>query len=103
MPGTGRPTQFHGVPFEERAPDGKGGKLPFALEYPTYQSLPSFITRLTDLRVAVTLMPRVVRNALSKRKAHSANRHDAKLPLEPEVQLQQRKKSTLPWTVFCQP
>ncbi|KAF6219559.1 hypothetical protein HO133_004028 [Letharia lupina] len=34
MPGTGRPTQFHGVPFEERAPDGKGGKLPFALEYP---------------------------------------------------------------------
>ncbi|CAF9943747.1 MAG: hypothetical protein ALECFALPRED_001189 [Alectoria fallacina] len=34
MPGTGRPTQFHAVPFEERAPDGKGGKLPYALEYP---------------------------------------------------------------------
>ena len=34
MPGTGKPTQFHGVSFEERAPDGKGGKLPFALEYP---------------------------------------------------------------------
>ena len=32
MPG---PTQFHAVPFEERAPDGKGGKLPFALEYPS--------------------------------------------------------------------
>ena len=34
MPGTGRPTQFHSVPLEERAPDGKGGKLPYALEYP---------------------------------------------------------------------
>lgn len=34
LPGTGRPTQFHAVPFEERAPDGKGGKLPYALEYP---------------------------------------------------------------------
>lgn len=34
MPGTGRPTQFHAVPFEERASDGKGGKLPYALEYP---------------------------------------------------------------------
>ena len=26
--------QFHAVPFEEREPDGKGGKLPYALEYP---------------------------------------------------------------------
>ena len=34
MPGTGRATQVHAVPFEARAPDGKGGKLPFALEYP---------------------------------------------------------------------
>ena len=34
MPGT----QFHGVPFEERASDGKGGKLPYALEYPAYKS-----------------------------------------------------------------
>ena len=37
MPGTAaRPTQFHAVPFDERAPDGRGGKLPFALEYPQY-------------------------------------------------------------------
>ena len=37
MPGTGRPTQIHAVPFEERAPDpdGKGGKLPYALEFPS--------------------------------------------------------------------
>lgn len=32
--GTGRPTQFHGVAVEDRAPDGKGGKLPYALEFP---------------------------------------------------------------------
>ena len=35
IPGTGRPTQFHGVAVEDRAPDGKGGKLPYALEFPT--------------------------------------------------------------------
>ena len=43
LPGTGRPTQFHAVPFEERAPDGKGGKLPYALEYPRYFLPSSFI------------------------------------------------------------
>lgn len=44
MQSTGRATQFHGVPFEERAPDGKGGRLPYALEYPSYQSHPRFTT-----------------------------------------------------------
>ncbi|KAK4694442.1 hypothetical protein P7C71_g3148, partial [Lecanoromycetidae sp. Uapishka_2] len=30
----GRPTQFHGVPLEERAIDSNGNRLPFALVYP---------------------------------------------------------------------
>ncbi|MCJ1476060.1 hypothetical protein MMC13_004725 [Lambiella insularis] len=30
----GRPTQFHGVPLEERAFDSQGNRLPWALEYP---------------------------------------------------------------------
>lgn len=34
MPGAALPTQVHAVPLEERAPDGRGGKLPYALEYP---------------------------------------------------------------------
>ena len=48
MPGTG-PTQFHAVPFEERAPDGKGGKLPYALEYPRYPN--PFPAALPDLLI----------------------------------------------------
>ena len=31
--GPGQPTQFHGVPLEERAIDSKGNRLPWALEY----------------------------------------------------------------------
>ena len=31
--GPGLPTQFHGVPLEERAIDSKGNRLPWALEY----------------------------------------------------------------------
>ena len=31
---TGRPTQFHAVPVEERAVDRNGKKLPYALEWP---------------------------------------------------------------------
>lgn len=31
--GVGQPTQFHGVPFEERAIDSKGNRLPWSLEY----------------------------------------------------------------------
>jgi len=30
---TGQPTQFHGVPLEERAVDSKGNRLPWSLEY----------------------------------------------------------------------
>ena len=29
----GRPTQFHGVPLEERAYDSHGNRLPWALEW----------------------------------------------------------------------
>lgn len=29
----GRPTQFHGVPLEERAVDSHGNRLPWALEW----------------------------------------------------------------------
>lgn len=29
----GRPTQFHGVPLEERAVDSEGNRLPWALEW----------------------------------------------------------------------
>ena len=32
--GQGRPTQFHGVPLEERAIDSKGNRLPWALQWP---------------------------------------------------------------------
>lgn len=31
--GPGQPTQFHGVPLEERATDSKGNRLPWSLEY----------------------------------------------------------------------
>ncbi|KAL6721878.1 hypothetical protein ACLMJK_000983 [Lecanora helva] len=31
--GPGQPTQFHGVPLEERAIDSKGNRLPWSLEY----------------------------------------------------------------------
>ena len=34
--GPGQPTQFHGVPLEERAIDSKGNRLPWALEYHEY-------------------------------------------------------------------
>lgn len=50
MPSTGRATQVHAVPFEERAPDGKGGKLPFALEYPQYDLFP-VSSPLSDLLI----------------------------------------------------
>jgi hypothetical protein len=31
--GHGQPTQFHGVPLEERAIDSKGNRLPWSLEW----------------------------------------------------------------------
>lgn len=101
IPGTGRPTQFHAVPFEERAPDGKGGKLPYALEYPRLVTSSQILSCVTDLPVVVTLMPRVFRGGSLKRKAHSGNQHDVRLRLEREAQLQQRKKPIPPWMVLC--
>lgn len=101
IPGTGRPTQFHAVPFEERAPDGKGGRLPYALEYPRLVTSSQILSCVADLCVVITLMPRVFRNGLLKRKAHLANQHDARLRLEREAQLQQKKKSIQPWMVSC--
>lgn len=56
MPGTARPTQVHAVPFEERAPDGKGGKLPFALEYPPYDLFPALLL-LSGLLISVQWSP----------------------------------------------
>lgn len=32
-PDNGRPTQIHAVPWEERAVDSNGNKLPYALEW----------------------------------------------------------------------
>lgn len=34
-----RPTQFHGVPPDERALDANGTRLPWAYEYPEYTKL----------------------------------------------------------------
>lgn len=56
IPGTARPTQVHAVPFEERAPDGKGGKLPFALEYPLYDLFPTSLP-LHGLLITVQWSP----------------------------------------------
>ena len=39
--GQGRPTQFHGVPLEERAIDSKGNRLPWALQWP--ESVPTVV------------------------------------------------------------
>ncbi len=93
---TSQPTQFHGVPLEERAIDSKGNRLPWSLEYHEWVSHIAYILwkRCTNQHVEIIQM-HVAKSGIQKRKALSANRRDAKALLEQERQLRRGKKTSL--------
>ena len=91
-----RPMQIHNVPFEERAFDSKGNRLPWALEWPESVAVDPIPSTLSDCSTGDIQM-RGVRSVTLKRKVHLVERISEKDRLEPEQRRRPRKK-TLLWT-----
>ena len=92
----GRPTQFHGVPLEERAVDAQGNRLPWALEWAEWVELIALeIPLLNKLTVVITQM-HDIRSVSQRRRDPLVNPHDEEVHHElREPKRPPRKRSSI--------
>lgn len=87
----GRPTQFHGVPFEERAIDANGNRLPWAYDYPESAN---FLLTLgsTNTYAAIILQLDIRNDSQKKKELLERLAEDLVVCAHPELKHQQRRR-----------